>query len=67
MVGRMASSSAQITLGELGVTKFTDLTPQSWSVIFKRGYVYELRWIVHLARFYQTEVTHPEWYGKKEK
>ena len=65
MVGRMASSSAQITLGELGVTRFTDLTPQSWRTIFKRGDTEELRWLIHLGLFYQTETEHPEWYGKK--
>ncbi len=62
MVVVMASSSAQISLGNLGITKFKDLTPENWSVIYKRGRVDELRWIVHLALFYREEVRHPEWY-----
>jgi hypothetical protein len=33
----MASSSAQITLGNFGVTKFNDLNGDNWRLIYDKG------------------------------
>ena len=63
----MASSSAQITLGELGITKFKDITPENWRIVHKRGDVDELRWLIHLGLFYREEVRHPEWHTAQVK
>ena len=61
----MASSSAQISLANLGVEKFKDLNPKNWRQIHKNGDVEELRWIVHLGLFYRSELRNPEWYMRQ--